>query len=73
MLAEGAGAHAPVDVPLSEMIEKKGQQTQEMQVLHASASVRAAHSNVRMRGYAPRAPTASADASVAFLAPRTSA
>jgi len=69
----GAGAHVPVDVPLSEMIEKKGQQTQEMQVLHASASVRAAHSNVRMRGYAPRAPTASADASVAFLAPRTSA
>lgn len=50
----GAGAHAPADVPLSEMIEKKGQQTQEMQVLHARASAHSAHTDFRMRGYAPR-------------------
>ncbi len=66
----GAGAHAPADVPLSEMIEKKGQQAQEMQVLHARTSARSAYSNVRMRRYAAQAPSAFADAIIAFFSPR---
>ena len=33
----GVRAHAQTDVPLAEMIEKKGQQTQEMQVQYARA------------------------------------
>ena len=36
----GVRAHAQTDVPLAEMIEKKGQQTQEMQVQYAHARAR---------------------------------